>query len=461
MADSSPSRPSRGRADMLTGNAAVAIALFGFPVMLGNLAQQLYNTSDAVIVGRVLGPHALAAISVASPVAFLVIFFFFGISVGISLLLALTYGSGDMALLRRQESTTLIAGVVFTLCFSALCIVAAEPVLEMIRTPPELIPDAKRYLNMVFLGLVAYFLNQYCAAVLRAIGNSRVPFLFLLLTATLHISLGVLLVGFMGFGLEGTALASLLAQGISALGCGFYIYRREPLLALKPSELTFHRSLLRQAISYSWATAFQQIVIYLGRFLVQGMVNPFGASVITGYNAATRVEGFVISPFGGFSTATATYTAQNLGARQYRRIHQGFSVSLVLILSYGILASAVVFFQAPAIMGLFLGEGSTEAITAPGVVYLRHMAFFYFLGGTGEAIQGFFRGMGRTDLALWGSSAQILTRLVISWFLIPAMGVPGICWATMAGWLVIATGGGLYGRRMLQRLDHTAEPVTA
>lgn len=439
---------------MLSGGTAWPIFLFALPIMLGYFFQQLYITVDAVIVGRFLGNQSLAAVSVASPILFIVVFFLFGACTGVSVLMAQIYGSGDRKHLKEEMSTALIAGTVFTLALSALCLCTARDILVWTKAPAEIHDETMAYLEIVFVGLIFSFLYNYYAAVLRGIGNSRIPFVFQVLASLLHIGMNLLFVGVMGLGVRGSALATVLSQALSSAACIVYVYRSEPLLALHRGEFLFVRSAFVKTLGYSWASAMQSIIVYVGRFLVQGCVNPFGAEVIAGYNAATRVEGIVMMPFSGVSTATATFCAQNIGAGHVERVKSGYKVGLVMDFVYAVLACAALYWGAHGVMTIFVsGESSGSVIIGTGVEYLRWMAFYYTIAAVDEVQQGFFRGLGAFQTTMLVSLLQIIVRVSLSFLLVPRMGIPAIAHATGIGWAMVFVGMSLYSWHRLKGLE--------
>lgn len=430
--DSEPAHRSAG--GMLSGGTARPIFLFALPIMLGFFFQQLYITVDAVIVGRYLGSSSLAAVSVASPILFIVVFFLVGGCTGVSVLAAQIYGSGDRKRLKEAFATALTAGSVFTVILSAVCLASARSILVWTRAPLELHGETMAYLAIVFGGLIFSFLYNCLAAGLRGIGNSRAPFVFQAAASAGHIALNLLFVGALGMGVRGSAWATVLSQAGSSAACWIYICRRVPLLALSKRECVPAKWALSKILSYSWAAAMQSIIVYVGRFLTQGCVNPFGAEVIAGYNAATRIEGFVMMPFSGVSTAGATFCAQNIGAGHAERVKSGFRVSMMMNVAYSVPACIALWFAAPHVMTAFVPEGGGGAIIAAGVDYLRFMSLYYTIAAVDEVLQGFFRGIGDFRMTMYVSFAQIVVRVALSFALVPRVGVSGIAHATGIGW---------------------------
>ena len=401
---------------MLTGGVFSSIFLFSLPIIIGNLFLQLYVTVDAIIVGRFLGPQSLAAVSVASPILFVVVFFLYGGCTGISVLIAREFGSGDRRRLHEAAATSLIFGVVFTLALTAVCLAGARSVLVWTKAPAELHDETMQYLNIVFVGLIFSFLCNYFASALRGIGNSRVPFVFQVIASCLHIAMNLFFVGSCGLGVRGSALATVLSQVVSSAACV---------------------TALAATINYSWAAALQSIIVYVGRFLTQGCVNPLGANTVAGYNAATRLENIVMMAYDGVGVALATFVAQNLGARHAERVRGGLRTSIVMVLVYVAVASSAVFIFAPQIMSMFVSGSGGEAVINAGVIYLRPMCVYMMLSSVDAMMQSFFRGLGEFRTVMLVSLSQIALRVALSFWLVPKWGVPAIAHSTAVGWVLI------------------------
>ncbi len=422
---------------MLSGGVFLPIFLFALPVVVGNFFLQLYVTVDAIIVGRYLGAQSLAAVSVGSPILFIVVFFLYGGCTGVSVLLAQTYGSGDLKKLKENMSGGLIFGTLFTLALTVVCLAGSRSVMVWTKVPPELHDEAMAYLKIVFSGLIFSFLYNYFASALRGIGNSRVPFLIQAAASCLHICINVCFVGVFSLGVRGSALATVLSQVFSSLTCAVYVYRREPALALRREDFTVTRESISKIVNYSWASALQSIIVYVGRFLTQGCVNPLGAGMVAGYNAATRVENFLMMTSDGVGASISTFIAQNLGAGHAERVRAGFRTGAAMILAYAVPAGTLLFINAPRIMEIFVSGAGESDIVSAGTVYLRPMAVYLLLSGIDTAMQSTFRGLGRFRTVMLVSLSQIIIRVILSFNLVPVYGIPAIAHSTGVGWMLI------------------------
>jgi putative MATE family efflux protein len=420
--------------DMTKGSSSKILITFALPMVLGNIFQQLYNTTDAIIVGRFIGKNALAAVGVANPIMSIAIFFIFGICIGASVLMSGLFGAGKYSELKKEVSTSLIAGIVFTLGMSIVCILLSRWALKLIGTPNDILNDADIFLKIIFGGLIFSFLYNFYSSALRAIGDSKTPLIFLVISCVLNGVLCVIFIVVFKFGVAGSAIATVIAQGISSLLCILYVYIKIPLIRLKSSELVMDKPLLKRTIQYSWVSALQQTFLYIGRLLVQGVVNPFGTNAIAAYNSVTRVDAFVLSPGDGFAASISTYSAQNKGAGRQDRIVEGYKNGNIIITIYSAATALFVFLGAEVIMRLFVSSSEKEVILI-GVQYLRVMSIFYVLSGFCNIFQGLFRGVGKLRITLIATTMQISIRVALSYILAPHLGITSVCYAIGVGWV--------------------------
>lgn len=245
------------KCNMTQGSSSKILITFAVPMVLGNIFQQLYNTTDAIIVGRFIGKNALAAVGIANPIMSIAIFFIFGICMGTSILMAQLFGSGDNKTLKKEVSTALIIGIIFTILLSIICIILSRWILTITGTPKEILNDADIFLKIIFGGMIFSFLYNYYSSALRAIGDSRTPLIFLIVSCLLNAVLCVIFIIKFRLGVAGSAIATVVAQGVSSVLCILYVYFKIPLIRLKRNELVIDKSLLKMTIQYSWVTALQ------------------------------------------------------------------------------------------------------------------------------------------------------------------------------------------------------------
>ena len=421
---------------MTEGKISRQIVVFSIPIILGNIFQQLYNTTDAIIVGRLIGKDAFAAVSVANPIMSVVLFFLVGLTMGVGVLLSQQYGAGLRDKFRVQFSTGLIGGIVFTLAVAAVCIPLSGLMLRAAQTPGEILESARQYLQIVFGGMIFSFLYNYYASALRSIGDSRTAFLYLVLSSVLNIVLDIALITGTTLGVAAAALATVLSQAVSFVLCVFYVRKRVPMLRLGKGQWIFEKRILKDTVVFSWAAALQQTVLYFGRLLIQGTVNVHGTDMITGYNAAIRIESFIMAFIDGTSAALATFAGQNVGAGRWKRLKQGLYRTFLMNAVYVLITGVAMFVFAGGMISLFMDESSPEILRV-GVTYLRVMAGCYLFCSLLSAMQGFFRGVGLVKITMIATMLQMGVRCLLALILVPRLEIWGVCISVIAGWLAV------------------------
>lgn len=421
---------------MTSGSTGKHLISFAIPMILGNIFQLTYNAADSIIVGRYAGKNALAAVGTSNPVMNIVTFFIIGICMGASVLMSEFYGADAKEKLKREISTSIIIGSIFTIVMSILCILLAKPILLLLRTPSEIIGDAVLYLRIIFLGLIFTFFYNFYASTLRSMGDAKTPIYFVMIAAVVNILLDLLFVGVFHMGVVGAAIATIIAQGLSSVLCIIYATKKMSILRFKRSELIVDRSLIKQTIRYSWYTSMQQTVLYVGKVFVQGAVNPLGVESIATFNAVNRVDDFAFTPQQSIAQGMTTFIAQNRGANQQDRIKKGFVRGLQLEVAYWFILVGVVFFGASTMMRVFISDGDQSVVTL-GTEYLKAMAIFYILPAFTNGIQGYFRGMGKMEVTLRATTVQMIVRVIFAYLFANMMGIKGIAYACFVGWVAM------------------------
>lgn len=304
------------------------------------------------------------------------------------------------------------------------------------RVPGEILAMATRYLQVIFVGFLFTFQYNILAAALRSVGDSKTPVIFLALASAMNAGLDVLLVAVFRWGVVGAGIATVMAEGISALLCAWHIYRRIPLLHLAWHELKIDRRLLRETVSSGAITAMQQACQPIGKALIQSVMNAQGVSVIAAFNAVSRVDDFACIPEQSISSGMMTCIAQNRGAGEHARVGETLRRGMAMEAAYSVLICAAVLLAKEPVMRLFAAQDSVRMVSM-GVDYLTLMAFFYILPGLTNGIQGYFRGMGEMKTTLIATFIQIFVRALVVWLLVPRIGLNGAAWACAAGWCLM------------------------
>ena len=422
--------------NMTSGPIAPLLVKFTIPLVLGNLFQLTYNAADSVIVGRFVGEGALAAVGTSNPLMTLAILFINGMCLGAGILVSNAFGAQDWPRLEKQVSTTAIAGAVFSLAFSALCILLARPLLRLMQVPAEVLPLAAGYLRVVFAGLIFTFFYNFLAATLRALGDSKSALYFLMLSAVLNIFGDLVCVAGLGLGVEGAALSTVASEAVCCLCCAAYIKARVPVLCLGRKWLVFEPSMLRQTVRYGWTTAMQQGTVQLGKIAVQAVVNTMGVSAMAAFTAASRVDDFAYIPQQNIGHAMTTLMAQNRGAGKADRVRRGFAVGMRIEAAYAVAIMAVCFFGAEPIIRLFADQPEVVEL---GVRFLRLVSLMYLLPAATNGIQGGFRGVERLQVTLNSSLLNMAGRVggAALFVLVFRMDIEALPWSYAVGWALM------------------------
>ena len=428
------------------------ILLFALPLMFGNLLQQMYNIADTWVVGRFLGADALAAVGSSYTLMTFLTSILLGLCMGSGAAVSMQYGSGETGKMRQSvfQSFLLIAGIALVL--NLLVYLGLNGILWLLRVPAELCPLMKDYLLIIFLGIAATFLYNYFANLLRAIGNSVVPLVFLAVSAILNVILDLVCVLVLDWGVKGAAGATVFSQYVSGVGIGLYTLKKFPQLCPKRTDCRWDRKNLANILNLSVMTSVQQSIMNFGILMVQGLVNSFGTVIMAAFAAAVKIDTFAYNPVQDFGNAFSTFIAQNYGAGKAERIRRGVRSAFLTAAVFSILVSAVVVLFAEPLMTIFIDESETEIIAA-GVHYLRVEGAFYVGIGILFLLYGLYRAVARPGASVVLTVISLGTRVVLAYALsaIPAIGVTGIWAAVPIGWALADIAGIWYWRKLSRR----------
>ena len=408
--------------------------LFALPLMLGNLLQQMYNLADAWVVGRFLGPDALAAVGSSYTLMTFLTSILLGLCMGSGAAISMQYGAGQQDRMRRCIFLSFGLIAVLSLVLNGAVYLGMDGILWVLRVPAEIRPLMQDYLAVVFLGILATFLYNYYASLLRAIGNSVVPLVFLAVSAVLNVVLDLGCVVGLGWGVKGAALATVAAQFVSGIGIAVYAWRCFPQLRPRREDCRWDRAALASILNLSVMTSVQQSIMNFGILMVQGLVNSFGPVTMAAFAAAVKIDSFAYLPVQDFGNAFSTFVAQNHGAHQPQRIRQGIrsagAVSAVFCL---VISGLVCVFAAP-LMSVFIDPAQTQIIQA-GVHYLRIEGACYIGIGVLFLLYGYYRAVERPAMSVVLTIASLGTRVALAYALsATALGVTGIWLSVPIGW---------------------------
>ena len=439
--------------DLTRGPVMRSMLLFAIPMILGDLLQQCYNVADTLIVGRFVGTGALAAVGSSYSLMTFLTSILLGLCMGSGALFSMHFGRRDADGLRESlvSSFVLIAAVAAAL--SAASFACLDLIRVFLQVPAEVWGLMRAYLAIIFAGIPAVFLYNYFASFLRAVGNSVVPLAFLAVSACLNIALDLWFVLGLGRGVAGAAEATVIAQYVSGVGIAVYALARRSEFRGLGRHLRIRAACLREVAGYSFLTCLQQSVMNLGILMVQGLVNSFGPTIMAAFAAAVKIDSFAYLPVQDFGNAFSTFIAQNYGAKQPERIRAGLKGAAAASVGFGAVLSAVVWFFAAPLMGLFVDAGEA-AVIAEGVRYLHIEGAFYYGIGCLFLLYGLYRALGRPGMSVVLTVISLGTRVALAYLLSATpLGVTGIWWAVPIGWaLADAAGIGWYLARKKQLL---------
>ena len=421
------------------------ILLFALPLMFGNLLQQMYNIADTWVVGRFLGADALAAVGSSYTLMTFLTSILLGLCMGSGAAVSMQYGSGETDQMRRSvfQSFVLIAGIALVL--NMLVYLGMDGILWVLRVPTDLRPLMKDYLLIIFLGIVATFLYNFFANLLRAIGNSMVPLAFLAVSAILNVILDLVCVLVFQWGVRGAAGATVFSQYVSGVGIGLYTLKKFPQLCPKRADCKWDKQNLANILNLSVMTSVQQSIMNFGILMVQGLVNSFGTVIMAAFAAAVKIDSFAYMPVQDFGNAFSTYVAQNYGANQPDRIRKGIRSAGLTSALFCIVISVLVFAFAGPLMGIFIDLSQTEIIAA-GVHYLHIEGACYVGIGILFLLYGYYRAVNQPGMSVILTIASLGTRVALAYLLSATpLGVTGIWLSVPIGWaLADAIGIGYY-----------------
>lgn len=421
-------------ADLTVGPIAPALIRLALPLLLGNILQQLYNTVDAVIVGRWAGSDAFAAVGVAGTLMNLFLFLLGGVCAGVAVIFSQQYGARDFAGFRREFFLSCAFGGLFSLALSLLALGLTGPLLRLIQTPAELIPLCVDYLRVIFGGLLVCFAYNLSASSLRSAGDTLAALLALGVSIAANVGLDLLFVARFQWGVAGAAWATVVSQTLAAVLAAGYLGWRYPQLLFRRVDMKLDRDLLGRTVRFAAASALHHCNLYLGKMLVQGAVNTLGTPGINAYTAASRIEGFANSFGDSGAAALSVFVGQNTGAGRPDRVRKGYFDAVKLLAGLGVGMAVVMFAGAEFFSKLLLPTGEGLELSY-SVDYLRTISLFYILCFTGNSFAGYFQGIGRLNIPVLGATSHITMRVILSWVLARHLGLRAVAVATGIGWI--------------------------
>lgn len=443
------------KVNLLKGNILKSLIVFAIPLLISNLFQQLYNTVDIMIVGNYLGDTSLAAIGASTAVYDLLVGFALGIGNGLSIVVARSYGADDTKVLRKSVAGSIIIGIFITIIIMVISKVLLMPLLRMLNTPVNIIEESYSYISMITLFVGVMFAYNLCAGLLRAIGNSFMPLIFLIISSLLNIVLDILFITKFNMGIKGAAVATIIAQGISVILCVIYIYLKTKILIPDKRHFNVGKELYKELLGQGLSMGLMMAIVSSGTVILQTAINGLGYLTIAGHTATRKLNSFCMMPIVAMSQSVSTFVSQNKGANQGERIRKSIYYSNLLAISWGIVITVVLFFIAPLLVKIL--SGSSEAIVINnGARYLRINSPFYGVLGILLNLRYSLQGLGKKILPLISSIIEFVGKIIFVILVIPRMNYLGvilcepIIWCFMTAQLIYS----FYNNPYIKKFKH-------
>lgn len=421
--------------DMTTGNPMKIILNFTLPIFLGNVFQQFYNMADAVIVGKFVGNKALAAVGSTGTIMFLIYGFVVGMTAGFTVPTAQKFGAGDMKGMRRTVAGAGVLSLVVGALLTILFMLFMKPLLTLMNTPSDIFKDAYGYIMIISGGILAQMLYNLLSSILRAIGNSKIPLYFLIISALLNILLDLLFIVGFHMGATGAAAATIIAQGVSGILCLIYIIAKIPVLHLNRNDLHAGKDVYGIQLKIGLPMALQYSITAIGSMMVQSSLNILGSTLVAAFTAAGKIEQVVTQAYVAMGTTMATYSAQNMGAGSVKRIREGFRANTIIGIIYSLVAAAFVMTVGKYMTYLFVSE-DVDLIMNSVDIYLKCIGLFFIPLTVVNIYRNGIQGLGYGLLPMMAGVAELIGRGIVAVIAGNMRSYTGVCLAGPAAWVL-------------------------
>lgn len=440
--------------DMTKGSPSRLILKFIVPLIIGNIFQQLYSMVDTIIVGQYVGVQALAAVGATGTINFLILGFMMGMTSGFTVPVAQRFGAGDYKGMRAGIANAARLSVLVAVIMTLISILGMRALLRIMNTPEDIFEMSWTYIVILCAGMVCIVLYNLLAGILRAIGNSKVPLFFLVVSAALNILLDLFLIRVIPLGVAGAALATVISQGISGLLCLFYLWKKVPLVHPEKEEWAADKDCMGLQVRIGLPMALQFSITAIGTIMVQSVLNLFGSTVIASYTAASKVEALVTQPFGAMGMTMATYGAQNRGINDLSRIRRGVRIANGMSAGYALVIYGVAVVMMPYLIPLFVSENISEVLVY-ATIYMKICGAFFIPLGMIFIFRNILQGCGFSFVPMFGGVIELVSRMAAALLAAHFFSYEGICVANISAWLTagvyLLIGYIVIMRRMLKR----------
>lgn len=426
-----------GSVDLLNGPILPALVMFMVPIFISYLFQQLYNAVDTALVGNILGTSSLAAVGSCASVFEFMVGFMMSLGSGFAIVVARAFGSGDEVRMKRAVAISIVIGLLTTLVFTVFSIFGLRPLLILIDTPAEILDEAMSYIQIIGLGVIVMFLYNYASGILRSIGNSVMPLVFLVFSSLLNIFLDYAFMTWFHMGVAGASFATVVSQGVSAVGCIIYILKKEKRLVPSTKDFVFDKELTKDLAGQGYAMAFMGSIVSIGSIILQSGINGLGTEIIAGHVAARKAYAIMNLPFMAMSMAISTFVPQNKGSGQGKRILSAMKIAFIFDVVTAVVISIIMWFIAPWLISLISGSDSA-VILNNGSRFLRVVAPFYAVLGILLQTRFALQGIGSKMLPLVSSVIACVGKIIFTFFLIPLFHYEAVIWCEPIIWCLMA-----------------------
>lgn len=413
------------RVNLVKDNIAKSILIFAVPILISNIFQQLYNTVDTMIIGNTLGDTSLAAVGACTAVFDLFIGFALGIGNGLSIVIARAYGAEDETMLKKSVAASLIIGCIVTIIIMIFGKFLLYPLLELLNTPESIIHESYSYIATITMFVGVMFAYNLFAGLLRAIGNSLMPLIFLIISSIINVILDFIFITEFNMGIRGAAVATVIAQAVSAILCIVYIVRKCRILIPTKKCFKFNKDLYMELVGQGLSMAVMMSIVYIGTIILQRAINNLGYLTIAAHTAARKLNGFCLMPAATIGAALSTFVSQNKGAGEYNRIRAGVKVANIMAVCWGVIISIILFFTAPTLIKVLSGS-TEEVIIKNGSLYLIINAPFYTVVGMLFNLRNSLQGLGEKLTPLISSTIECIGKVIFVAILIPKLKYMGV-----------------------------------
>ncbi|MDD2954685.1 MAG: MATE family efflux transporter [Oscillospiraceae bacterium] len=427
-------KESNGRMDMTQGSPLGLIMAFSWPLILGNLLQQVYNMVDSVVVGNYVGKSALAAVGSGSPVVFMLASLFMGLGTGSTVMISQYFGAGDEARMKRTVDTVYTSMMVGAVPLSLIGVFLSAPLLRLLNVPEEIFYESWLYMVIIFAGMIGTIGYNINAGILQGLGDSKTPLLFLALACGINIVLDLLFVAVFRWGVAGVAIATIIAQAFSWVFGIFYINAKHPTLHVSPFCFRFDKELFRQNMRLGIPIGLQQALFSVGSMVQQSLVNSYGSDFIAGFNVANKVDMISFMPVQSFATAATTYVGQNIGAGRMDRVKSGTRAAILLSCAVSVIMALIVIPTGPMMIRAF---GADDSVVQAGMAYLNRVMPAYVVFSVMFILNGVMRGAGEMTIPMISALVSLwLARVPLSYLFADLFGRDEMFYSYLVGWIL-------------------------